>query len=310
MAVIKEDNDQAAKANKKTISGEIITDTREEDILCGKEKHCVSHPGSLNFRAIIDKYACKYQEAITKQEKMNVTKEIYDNLGAQNSRFLKWNAASKGWEELSSLLARDKISHALRFANREKKSPSKPKSKKGHRRTGSDSSAATLSTVATELSIDDFECLLNDEPLEWNTDPSAPIEDEPKPYAYPIYDGYESTPAPPAYAHPSYGQPYYSHPHPHNYGPSYYHPQNYHYPHHSYPHPQHHYAPAPVPMPQPHHHHYHQYEEPQPMPFPEKPAQQAPTRESSMDVDLSYLVSEPLMDWELEPEQVCMVNDQ
>ena len=102
---------------------ELIMETRPEDILCGKEKHCVSHRGSLNFRLVIDQYAAKYAEAITKQEKMNVTKEIYDMLGSQNARFLKFNAKSKtkGWEELSSLLARDKISHALRFANREKK---------------------------------------------------------------------------------------------------------------------------------------------------------------------------------------------
>merc|ERR1712232_716119 len=118
-----------------------------------------------NFRAVIDKYASKYQEAVTKQEKMNVTKEIYDSLGSQNSRFLKYNAKAEGWEELSSLLARDKISHALRFANREKKAPvaSKPRAKKGHRRTGSDSSASTLPTVASELSVEDFDYLLNDD---------------------------------------------------------------------------------------------------------------------------------------------------
>ena len=205
---MKEDN-----ANKKTLNDELIMDPREEDILCGKEKKMVSWPGSLNFRAIIDKYACKYQEAVTKQEKMNVTKEIYDNLGAQNSRFLKFNAKANGWEELSSLLARDKISHALRFANREKKSSSgKPRGKKGHRRTGSDSSAATSTTVGTELSIEDFDYLLDDEPLDWNADAPAPIDDEPKPYAYPVYDNYERTPTPPVYAHHSYGQPYYPHP--------------------------------------------------------------------------------------------------
>lgn len=301
MANIKQENNQSAKTNKKTLNDEIIMDPGKEDILCGKEKHCVSHPGSLNFRAVIDKYASKYQEAVTKQEKMNVTKEIYDNLGAQKSRFLKFNAEADGWEELSSLLARDKISHALRFANREKKAPSasKPRSKKGHRRTGSDNTAATASTAATELSLEDFDYLLDAEPLDWNTETAEPINDEPKPYVYPVYES-APAPAPPAYSHHSYGQPYY--PHPHSYGHGYYHPQSYHH-HHAYHPAQHHYAPAPMPQPQ-------HYQGPQPMPFPEKPLQQAPVKESSMDVDLSYLVSEPLMDWELEPEQVCMVNDQ
>ena len=225
-------------------------------------------------------------------------------LGAQNSRFLKFNTDANGWEELSSLLARDKISHALRFANREKKAPSttKPRSKKGHRRTGSDSSAATMTTVATELTLEDFDYLLDDEPLDLNSDTPAPIDDDPKPYAYPVYET-APAPAPPAFSHPSYGHPYY--PHPHVYGHGYYQPQPYHQ-HHSY-HPQHHYAPSPAPMAQPQHH---QYEEPRPVSFPEKPLQPPAARESCMDVDLSYLVSEPLMDFELEPEQFCMVNDQ
>lgn len=289
---------KVSKATNKTLNDKIIFETREEDILCGKEKHCVSHPGSLNFRAVIDKYASKYQEAVTKQEKMNVTKEIYDSLGTQNSRFLKYNAKAEGWEELSSLLARDKISHALRFANREKKAPataSKPRSKKGHRRTGSDSSASTLPTVASELSVEDFDYLLDDVQLDFSidADTTAAAEDnEPKPYAYPVYES-----APPAAYH-SYGQPYY--PHPHAYGHGYYqHPQAYH---HSYHYPQQHYAPTPQSQPQ--------YEEMRPMDFPEKPHCEPPARKSSMDIDLSYLVNEPLMEWELEPEQVCMVNDQ
>jgi hypothetical protein len=298
MSITKQENKQSAKANKKTLNDEIIMDPNKEDILCGKEKHCVSHPGSINFRAMIDQYAYKYQEAITKNEKMAVTKEIYDLLGSQNSRFLKFSTEAGGWEQLSSLLARDKISHALRFANREKKAPSsaKPRTKKGHRRNGSDSSASTLSTAATELSAEDFECLLDgddEEPLDWKT-----MDDEPKPYAYPIY---ENTPAPAAYTHHSYAQPYY--PHPPAYAHGYYHPQSYH--HNSYHLPQHHYAPYPVQQPQ-----YHQYEEPRPESFPERPLPEPPVRDSSMDVDLSYLVSEPLMDWELEPEQVSMVNDQ
>ena len=302
MAKTDQDN-KASKANKKTLNDNIVfdADIRKEDILCGQEKHCVSHPGSLNFRAVIDQYASKYQEAITKQEKMNVTKEIYDNLGSQNTRFLKFNAAVKGWEELSSLLARDKISHALRFANREKKSPStsKPRAKKGHRRTGSDSSTSTLTTVATELSQEDFDLLLDDEPLDWSAEDMK--EEESKPYAYPVYET-----APPAY-HQSYSHPpppaypHYPHPH-HAYGHGYYHPQSYHHHPHAYHHaPQHHYAPA---QPQP------SFEVEMPMDFPEMPASEPPARKSSMDVDLSYLVSEPLMDWDLEPEQVCMVDDQ
>ena len=286
---------------------ELIMETRPEDILCGKEKHCVSHQGSLNFRLVIDQYAAKYAEAITKQEKMNVTKEIYDMLGSQNARFLKFNAKSKtkGWEELSSLLARDKISHALRFANREKKAAAgvggstaskQSKSKRGHRRTGSDDSNSTLTTVATELSLEEFEnMMMDDEPLNLECQAeSSSNASEPRPYVYEV--PYES--ASPAHYHPhgppppSYYHPAYSHQAPR---PYYYpHPQSYHY--------------------GPQHQHYHQ-QPPQestatapPMAFPEKPLPAPPARESTMDVDLTYMMSEPLMDWDLDTDEVFVVQ--
>jgi hypothetical protein len=275
---------------------------------CGKEKSCVSHPGSQNFRAVIDQFAPKYQDAITKQEKMNVTKEIYDSLGCQSSRFLKYNAKAKGWEELSSLLARDKISHALRFANREKKDPSastttKPNTKKGHRRTGSESSSATVSTAATEeLSLEGFENMVVDsEPLDWAT--SGEEEDE-KPYAYEI--PFDCLPSPaPVYSPQSYGPQYYHQPYVHTTQP-YYHPHVYH-PYH------HHYGPAPQ------HHQQAQYAEPRyeeesyddaPMAcFPEKQAPDATTSEGSMDVDLTYIMSEPLIEWDMNTDSIYTVQD-
>ena len=282
-----------------------ITETRPQDILCGKEKHCVSHQGSLDFRVVIDQYAAKYAEAITKQEKMNVTKEIYDMLGAKNARFLKMNQKTKNWEELSSLLARDKISHALRFANREKKTSigasttaSKAKaSRRGHRRTGSDDSNSTLTTVATELSFEEFENLMmDDEPLEWEAAAESTISDsnsssEPRPYVYEVPAHYHHGPPPPPYYHPhAYAPRSYYYPHPHS--PPY-HPSA-HYP------PQHHHHPYP-PAPQ-------QQEPEEPMAFPEKPLPAPPARESSMDVDLTYMMSEPLMEWELDTEEVLFVR--
>lgn len=301
-------------------------ETRPEDILCGKEKHCVSHQGSLNFRIVIDQYAAKYADAITKQEKMNVTKEIYDMLGNKNARFLKINnkqSKDKGWEELSSLLARDKISHALRFANREKKATATPKStssspksksnKKSHRRTGSDDSNSTLTTVGTELSLDDFENLMLDdgEPLVWDvvddsTNSSSSSSSEPRPYVYEV--PYES--APPAHYHH------------HHHAPSpYYHPSAYHAPSpYYYPHPQqqqaYHHYPSAAPAAAAPQHHYQQAPAPAPpqaaqvqaMAFPEKPMPAAPVRESTMDVDLTYMMSEPLMDWDLETDEVLLVQ--
>jgi len=301
--------------------------------ITGKEKHCVSHPGSISFRRVIEENASKYQEAVTKQDRMQVTKTIYDYLGSQNSRFLKYNTSESAWEELTSLLARDKISHALRFANREKKTTTSAngKTKMGHRRNGSDGSAdshSTLTTVGTELSLEEHNAM-DDEPLEWKTDAetseaslSTASSEEEQPYVYEVPYGSEPEPypAPEAYHHHTYPPP----PPPPHYGPHhYYHPYPaqpysprpyYQYPRHqqseyqymppppSYYHP---YGSAPPP---PREAPMEKLEVEQQMSFPNLPHPEPPVRQSSMDVDLAYLVSEPLMDWDLETDEVFEVQ--
>jgi hypothetical protein len=81
-----------------------------------KNKICMTHEGSKNFRRVIESYTLKYQQATSRQAKMNVTKEIFDQF--QTRRFLKYNDETGMWEVLHPLAVRDKIGHALRFSNR------------------------------------------------------------------------------------------------------------------------------------------------------------------------------------------------
>ena len=53
-----------------------------------------------------------------KYDKTNITRTIYDIMCQSGSRFLRHNETLDHWEELSTATARDKIGHALRFANR------------------------------------------------------------------------------------------------------------------------------------------------------------------------------------------------
>lgn len=96
-----------------------IAEPLQWDILCGKTKECIVHTGSKRFRSVIEAYKHLYIQALTKFDKMKVTKGIYELLTRANSRFLRYNEAQSSWEELSVLAARDKVGHALRFANRE-----------------------------------------------------------------------------------------------------------------------------------------------------------------------------------------------
>lgn len=48
---------------------------------------------------------------------MRLTKEIVHSIRSKyQARFIRWNVGADGWEEISDQVARDKVSHALRFA--------------------------------------------------------------------------------------------------------------------------------------------------------------------------------------------------
>jgi len=83
----------------------------ENDILCGQSRVCASHGGNKRFSAVLDQFADRYDAATSKQEKMTMTKEIVAILKTRG-RFLKCKDGM--WEEISTVAARDKVSHALR----------------------------------------------------------------------------------------------------------------------------------------------------------------------------------------------------
>jgi hypothetical protein len=110
-----------------------------------------------------------------------ITKEIYDVL-SQNSRFLKMNEQERVWEEITPLQARDKIGHALRFANSHtvtnaKASTKTKKSKKatGLTRQGSFSSSSATSSSSTAVKPSKAELVAElvevakDEPKVWDS---------------------------------------------------------------------------------------------------------------------------------------------
>jgi len=106
------------QAKKDEGTGRFVEEPTPFDIPCGKTKECIVHAGTSRFRAVIDAYRENYAQALSKFEKMTVTLTIYELLTKSNSRFLKWNKTHKTWEELSMMAARDKVGHALRYANR------------------------------------------------------------------------------------------------------------------------------------------------------------------------------------------------
>ncbi|CAB9514923.1 expressed unknown protein [Seminavis robusta] len=137
----------------------IIDHPLDSDILCGKNKACLDHPGSVEFRSIIEQNAQRYREADSKFMKMEITKQLYNQIRRQSVRFLKFNHSKKnGWQELTSSQVRDKIGHALRFVNRRKRRKNRATKKISeaakvptHRRRMSYDSSTTQSTSSESM---------------------------------------------------------------------------------------------------------------------------------------------------------------
>jgi hypothetical protein len=98
----------------------IITEANENDILCGKDKTYLQHPGNKLYHETILGHASAYEKLKNKRRfKMIMTTKIhYIMTSILKCRFLRRSICGLGWYQLSCAEARDKISHALRFMNR------------------------------------------------------------------------------------------------------------------------------------------------------------------------------------------------
>jgi hypothetical protein len=99
---------------------------RNDDVLFGKEKKVVNHPGNAKFRQVIDHYFPAY-EAAPRGEKTNITRVIVDHIHGLNGRFLKRGSPNlkDTWVEVDTETSYDKITHA--FRNRRKYQANRPR---------------------------------------------------------------------------------------------------------------------------------------------------------------------------------------
>ena len=143
------------------------------DILCGQSRICANHTGNRRFQIVLDIYAPKYDVAQSKNEKMALTKEIVGCIASSGGRFLKYKDGV--WIEISTVTARDKVSHALRTKvaswkrQQEQKeleekagsSVGTPKKRPTHRRRSSSkrrrSSTSSIVTNASDIMTSSFD---------------------------------------------------------------------------------------------------------------------------------------------------------
>lgn len=103
----------------------------DDDILCGQDRTFARRRGNVIYYDLIQAQALRYSISSSKYEKMQLTKNIVAEMQSHGARFLRktfrrqegcggggGRNSSGDWVELSLVAARDRVSHALRFAAR------------------------------------------------------------------------------------------------------------------------------------------------------------------------------------------------
>ena len=83
-----------------------------DDVLFGRGKTVVDHPGNVRFRQIVDTLSRKY-EGSGRLEKTCIAQIIVRMVKENTGRFLK-REGDGGWEEVDEITARRKVAHAFR----------------------------------------------------------------------------------------------------------------------------------------------------------------------------------------------------
>ncbi len=89
---------------------------QSNDVLFGRGKTVVEHPGNIRFRTIVGMQMDEY-EAASRLEKTCITEKIVQAIKESDGRFLKRDDGGE-WEEVDLETARKKVGHA--FRNRRK----------------------------------------------------------------------------------------------------------------------------------------------------------------------------------------------
>lgn len=122
--------------NMNTTTSFVITTPAPCDVLCSQDANYAQHKGNRILRYLIDQAVESYRQAKRRKDKVRKIDEIVSFMRERyQSRFLKRQNEGMvhqgGWEEIAPQSARDKVSHALRFAvkKRNKKLKAKATSK-------------------------------------------------------------------------------------------------------------------------------------------------------------------------------------
>ena len=101
-------------ADSRTTSSSIVPTS--DDVLFGRGKNSMTHPGNVRMREIIESKLGEY-ESSRQLAKTKISSQVVHSIKDAGGRFLKQDA-SGNWEEVDTETCRDKISHLFRDQRR------------------------------------------------------------------------------------------------------------------------------------------------------------------------------------------------
>jgi hypothetical protein len=82
------------------------------DVLLGRGRPYQEYAGNQRLAMVVELHRGKYQQAAKRFEKTCTSLDVVKSIQESNGRFL--HRTPEGWEEVSDLVARDKVSHSFR----------------------------------------------------------------------------------------------------------------------------------------------------------------------------------------------------
>jgi hypothetical protein len=94
-------------------AGEMVTEPRETDVLCGRGGAALRHPGNQTYRRLVNLNKGLYITCL-KTEKLKISRSIVAAIREQRGRFLEKEGEGGAWYDIGDKKAIEKTSQALR----------------------------------------------------------------------------------------------------------------------------------------------------------------------------------------------------
>ena len=94
---------------------------RAADVICAQNRRAHKHVGNQRYQEIVQQHREAYFQARRKDDKSGVTRSVIQKVKENGARFMKYDKKTETWVEIDANAQHEKVSHALRNVNSDRK---------------------------------------------------------------------------------------------------------------------------------------------------------------------------------------------